>query len=275
MGPILEPTPAGSALAAALVVAGAPIFGAGLRALRLRRCFGALAERGLANEPTGLVRVRGRVALESPLVGPLSGKACAGFQLEVRGPRGAAIATVEDLREFRLVSGPASARVRVIEDATWDLAPGETRTLAPGDRVSENLTALLAHSAEATWLRRCGVTLTLVERALLAGQECHVIGSARRARPYEAASEAVLARTGTDDAPVAAARAHAVAAEPELWIEAEGHLEYLRISDQEPDPRRLLPPWWRTLGVALGPMLGLSGLLYLANAADHLRWGDR
>src|SRR5262245_54215568 len=65
MFPFPEPTPAGIALAAGLVVSGAPLFGSGLRVMRLRRQLRGMSERPLAELPTGLVLVRGRVTLDS------------------------------------------------------------------------------------------------------------------------------------------------------------------------------------------------------------------
>lgn len=270
MGPILQPTPFACAIAAALVVAGAPLFSAGLRSWRLRRHLCGLEERSLSEEPTAFGLTRGRVALESPLVGPLSGKPCAGYRLEVRGSGGMRVATLEDFRPFRLVGDGVTARVAGADEATWDLSLVAERAVTPGDALSENLTALLARSPEALWLRRAGMTITLAEHALLAGEQCFLVGSARRAQPYELISEVELARTGTDDARVASARSQ-VAATPDLWIEAGGHLDYLRISDRAPTPAALAVPAWKTLGVIVGPLLGLAGMLYLAAVADALR----
>jgi hypothetical protein len=260
----------GCALAATMVVVGAPIFSAGLRALRLRRHLRTLAEQPLSREASGLVLVRGRVALESPLVGPLSGKPCAGFVIEVLTDANHRVATIEDRRPFRLIEGGAVARVVGAEQASWDLAVTHERAIRPGDPISQNLTALLAGSAEVTWMRRSGATLTLIERALLVGQACHVLGSARAVHPYEIPSETLLARTGTDDLAIHAAPGGA-AREPDLWIESDGHMETLRIFDRAPDLAELSVPAWRTLGVALGPALGLAGLIYLASVADRLR----
>jgi len=270
MGPILHASPLGCTIAAALVVAGAPLFSGGLRALRLRRRLAGLPETALGRQPEGLVRLRGRVALESPLVGPLSGKPCAGYRLDVRGAGGAVVATIEDLRPFRIVADGVAARVLGAEAAIWAMNSTQERTLAPGDPVSENLSALLARSPEATWIRRCGATVTLVERTLLAGQECHVIGSARHGRVYELASVAELARTGTDDLFIAVGAARPDP-ESELWIESDAQLDYLRISDHPPQRSELHVPAWRMLGIAVGPALSLAGLLYLANALDTLR----
>lgn len=268
MGPILEPTPAGSALAAALVVAGAPLFSAGLRALKLRRHLLSLDERPLAEAPTGFVLVRGRVALDSPLVGPLSGRPCAGFRLEVR--RGATVvARIEERRSFRLVAGDITARVLAGEGA-WDVGVVAERPCAPGDSLTENLNALLASAPEAVMLRRAGVALTLVERSLVASHECFVIGQARHARPFELAAEMELACTGTDPVAIPVS-SRSWAHEPDLWIAADGHLEFLRVSDRLPEPGGCVMPGWRAVGVVLGPLLSLGGLLYLAHAADRLR----
>ena len=76
-------TAVGILLAGGLVVAGAPLFAMGRRALVLRRVLGSLAERPLGRDLSGWVHVRGRVALLSPLFAPLSGRPCAGFKLEV------------------------------------------------------------------------------------------------------------------------------------------------------------------------------------------------
>ncbi len=267
MGPLVEPTPAGSVLAAALVVAGAPLFSASLRALRLRRHLLSLEERPLAEAPTGLVLVRGRLALDSPLVGPLSAKPCAGYQLEVRGA--GLTAVIEERRPFRLVAGEVTARV-LGSDGAWEVAVVAERAYGPGEALSENLTALLQRSAEAAWVRRARVPFTIVERSLLAGHECFVIGQARQARPFELPAEIELARTGTDDVPVTASP-HRWAGEPDLWIAADGHLEFLRVSDRAPDPRALAPHGWGAIGAVLGPALSLGGLLYLARAAERLR----
>src|SRR6187397_728703 len=102
MGFVLQTTPVGGAIAAALVVAGASLFGAGLRSLRLHRQLRRLEERSPGDDRSGFGMVRGRVALESPLVGPISGRPCAGFRLEVLGPGAMRVATLDDLRPFRV-----------------------------------------------------------------------------------------------------------------------------------------------------------------------------
>jgi hypothetical protein len=276
MAPILESTPATWALAAAAVVAGAPLFASGLRALRLRRHLAGLAESPLSEGPTGFVLVRGQVALESPLVAPLSGRPCAGFRLEVRRNGPATLAAIDERRSFRLVSGGVTARLCDSERATWDLSVVTERAVAPEEPLTANLAALLARSPEAAWLRRCGEPLVLIERALVAGQECFVIGSARHARPAELAEAAVelaetqWARTGTDDLPAQALSARDGSTGADLWIDVGGHLEFLRVSDRAPELRPLLPSRWRILGLALGPLIGIAGLLFLAGAAERL-----
>lgn len=269
MGLVLQTTPVGGAIAAALVVAGASLFGAGLRSLRLHRQLARLDERSLDDDRTGFGLMRGRVALESPLVGPLSGQPCAGYRLEVLGPRSMRVALLDDFRPFRLVGGGGMARVAGVDGGIWDLSAVAERAVGPTDELSENLKALLKQSPETQWLRRAGVTVTLVERALIAGGECCVIGSARPAQPYELISDLELARTGTDDAaPSPPARRQEA---PGLWIEPDEHLEYLRISDRAPTVAALAVSPWRTLGVVAGPLLSLAGMLYLTALADALR----
>jgi hypothetical protein len=256
----------GSAIAAALIVAGAPLFGAGLRSLRLRRALRDLKPLSTSGEHGGFGLAQGRVSLESPLVGPISRQPCAGYRLQIRAG-GMRVGTVEDLRAFRLTARGVVAHVAAAEGA-WDLSAVAEREVAASDPLSENLTALLTQSPEALWLRRCGMTLTLVEHALLAGDECCVIGSARVARPFELEHEHELARTGTDDAH-ARPRSHTVV--PALTIETDAALDYLRISDRAPTSATLAVPAWRALGVIAGPLLGILGMLYLAALADALR----
>jgi hypothetical protein len=284
MPPFLEPTPAACILAAAAIVAGAPWFASGLRALRLRRHLAGLRERPLAEDPIGFVLVRGRVALESPLVGPLSGRPCAAFRLEIRRVGPATLAAIEERRCFRLVAaGGAGSRVCDPERALWDMPVVAQRALEPEEPLTANLAALIARSAEAAWLRRCGVPLILVERSLVAGQECFVIGSARHARPEEVsvtpaavdlgelAETREWSRTGTDDVPTSIIATTMTSGRTDLWIEAHGHLDFLRICQHAPDLSVLAPSGWRAVGVALGPLLGIAGLLFLAAAADRLR----
>jgi len=230
---------------------------------------GEVEERPLAEAPTGFVQVRGRVALDGPLVGPLSGTTCAGYVLEVR--RGAAVvASIPERRTFRLIDGDVVARVLGGEGA-WNLEVVTERRVGPGDPLTENLTALIDRAPEVGLLRRSGATLTLLERSLIVGQECTVIGVAQHGRPFEVPVE--LGRTGTDA--VAVALTAAAPSEPDLWIGSGGHLEFLRISDRDIDPRTLLVPRWNMIGLGLGPLLSLSGLFYLTRAAELLRSSGR
>jgi hypothetical protein len=295
----LEPTVAGAALAALAVAGGGPLFSHGLRALRLSRGMSRLDERPLAESPSGFIHTRGRVVLDSPLFSPLSGRPCAGYRLEVRGAGRRASASIEERRPFRIVSGEIGARV-LAAAGRWRVSETGRREIRPGETLSENLAALLQGSPEAFWLQRQGLPLVLTEHALLAGAECHVIGHARHARPYELPAELELARTGTDDTsrlgagpatrggqrpapgggPFGIERrqpGRPFPAEANLWVDGGGHLDFLLISDTPPARADLAVSSWRALGIALGPALSLTGLLYLAHAADQLRarghWG--
>jgi len=282
----LHPTAAGLSLAAAAVATGAPLFNDGLRALRLRSMMPRLREVPLGGGTSGLVHVRGKVRLESPLFSPISSLPCAGFRLEVRGAGTPVARGLDEFRPFRIVAGGASALVRGTK-VRWALSPTAATEIAPGQPLTQNLAALLQRIPEALWLRRSGVTLRLTERALLEGAECHVVGSARGGYEMEIAEELDLARTGTDDAapaPVfstlAGGRAFAAAAGPgrsfpaaaaaDVRIDAGEHLDFLLVSDRPIEPRQLAVGRMRAAGVAIGPLLSLAGMLYLANAADSL-----
>ena len=265
---LLEPTPAGSAVAAALVVAGAPMFSVGLRVLRLRRGLKELTERPLAEVPSGFVMVAGRVALDSPLVGPLSCKPCAGFALEIRGS--GTSARVTEQRPFRLMADGVLAQV-LAADGAWEMTATARRDLAHGEKTSQNLTALLQRSPEAAWIAHSGA-FTVVERALLASQWCWVIGQGNHARPLDLPQELdlQLRKTGTDDAPQTFA-AHAAPSEPDLWLRTDPYLQFLRVSDERPHPASLAPPPWGLVLAVAGPLLSLTGLVYLARAAERWR----
>jgi hypothetical protein len=265
----LDPTLTGVVLSTLAVVAGAPLFSDGLRALRLRRLFRRLKEAPLREAPTGFIHVRGQVALESPLFSPLGAVPCAGYRLEVRGVGTRVGGATVVRRAFRLAAGGVEARVTG-ETGRWDLAVTAEREVGPAEALSGSLQHLLDSIPEARWLRRRGVALRLVERALLPGAECHVIGHGRHARPLELEAEVELARTGTGGTvPVAAPPSF----EPDLWIGSGEHLDFLLISDRAPDCARLVPSRLRVLGVLLGPLLGLLGMIYLAHAGDALRAG--
>lgn len=265
---LFQPTPAGLAAASLAVIAGAPLFSDGLRALRLARGLRALRHGPLAEAPGGLGYVTGRVALESPMFAPLSGAPCAGFTLEVAGPRGRVAAPIRSFRRFHLVDGDAVARVEP-GGATLALAATAERRLGPSDQPGSQLATLLGRVPEIAWMRSGGATLTMTERALSAGLAIHVVGTIRRNLRLDAEAE-LLARTGTDDAPVAAPPA-AATAEPEAWIDAGDHLDFLHISDRAPDTAAFKVPSFRIAGAFVGPALSLGGLLLLADAADRFR----
>jgi hypothetical protein len=307
----LEPTVAGAALAALAVAGGGPLFSAGLRAFRLGRRVASLAERPLAEAPSGFLHTRGKVVLDSPLFSPLSGRPCAGFRLDVRGQGTRAAASIEERRPFRIVSGEVSARV-MARSGRWRVAETARREITPGQPLSENLATLLQGCPEAFWLQRQGLPLVITEYALLAGGECHVIGQARHGRPYELPAEMELARTGTDDQarmgvgavtngdapapsqpPAAPTEAPASAraggpfgierrqpgrpfpAEVDLWVDGGGLVDFVLVSDAPPQRADLAVSPWRTLGLVVGPVMSMAGLLYLAHAADVLRTRGR
>jgi len=134
------------------------------------------------------------------------------------------------------------------------------------------------------------------------------VGYVRHARPYELSPELELLRTGTDDVVQMVAGgaeeafdfesdAHEPDAEPskppargsgpfgierrspgrpfpgevDLWVDGGGLLDFVLVSDAPPAGQDLVVSRWRTLGLLLGPALSLSGLIYLAHAADQLR----
>lgn len=306
----LEPTVVGAAFAALAVAGGAPLFTDGLRTLRLRRHFAGLSERRLEEAPTGFIRTHGRVVLDGPLFSPISAKPCAGFRIQVEGGRSGPVTAAEERRSFRIVVGETSARI-VSGARPWLLSETARRLVEPGETLSENLAAMLRGSPEVALLRRQGRPIVLVERALLAGSDCHVVGFARHSRPYELPEEMEMIRTGTDDAvPVLAGAAPAGAADPawvdgatlvqteprpkrsgpfgierrlpgrpfpgdvDLWVDGGGLLDFVLVSDSPPGRDALSISPWRILGLLLGPALSLSGLLYLAHAAERL-YGHR
>lgn len=308
---LLQPTIAGAALAALAVAGGAPFFSDGLRAFRLRRQFERLKEQPLDQEPIGFIHTQGRVLLDSPLFSPLTGRPCAGYRLDVQGAGASSSTVVEERRSFRLVRGETTARV-MAGSGRWALAETGRREIAPDEVLSENLSALLARSADVLLLRTRGVPIVLTERALFAGAETHVVGQVRVARPFELPSEMELMRTGTDDVvqtvqgtprpaiglvpePEEAPTAESETAESlpprstgpfgierrstgrpfpgdvDLWMDGGGLLDFVLVTDQAPSQDLLAVSKWRTLGLLLGPALSLTGLLYLAHAADQLR----
>ena len=185
------------------------------------------------------------------------------------------MSATEERRRFLLTDGEHRARV-LEQRGRWELSVTAERDVAPGDALSDYLTALIHRLPEMNWARGIGATLHVVERALIAGAECHVIGFARRGRTQEVEAELELARTGTDaawPAPVALSGSAASdgSTEPDLWVGSGDHLDFMFVTDHRPDLRRLALPAWRVLGTVVGPALSLSGLCYLAGALDTLR----
>ena len=271
------------ALAAGSVVAGAPLFAAGRRAFRVRHALAALDVVPLDARLSGLVAVRGVVALESPLFAPLSGRPCAGFTLEVAGERTRIGAMIHELRPFRLQGESCVARV-VAERAHLTTAVTSERVLAPGEALPERLAALLAGSAEVRWLLDQRVPLRVVERALEIGASIVVTGIARPARVSHAGTATVasvemveLAATGTDGGgwgTVAVSNTiDAAVSEPELWLETGELLDQLEVSATSPSAARLAPPSWQIALVLAGPLLTITGLLLLAHLAAPLIQG--
>jgi hypothetical protein len=268
----LEPTFGGATLAVVAVAAGAPLFNDGYRALRLRRAFARLQERPLTDLPTGIVHVRGRVGLDSPLFSPLSGKPCAGFRIEAASRDFGVRGVVEERRPFRLVAGEVAAMV-LAGRGSWELAPTATREWSAGEALSENVTALLERIPEWDWMRRHAPRVTLVERALVAGSEVHVVAYGRHAEPFEMIVEAELLATGTDGAVsyTGPAARRAAAHRPDLWLGPGEQLDFLLVSDEVPTGLERRLPAWRLMNLFTGPLVSLSGLAYLAYAVDRLR----
>lgn len=267
---ILQPSVGGAVLAALAVAGGAPLFGDGLRTLRLRRAFSRLPSGTLGPDDAGLMRTTGRVALESPLFGPLTGRPCAGFRLEILTPDQRLAAAIEERRPFRLVAAGGSALVAA-RGARWALPAAAERVVDREHPGSEGVVALIGRSPEARWLHGAGARLRLIERSLAAGAACRVTGFVRRIRSGEEALEAARLRTGTDDAEWVAPDPAPDAAS-ELVIDAGDAQDYLHVSEADAGPEPLPAPL-RLAGLALGPALGLGGVLYLAHVADNLRVG--
>jgi len=269
--------------AAAAVAAGAPIFARGLRTLKLRQHLEGLHSAPIADAPEGMVHLRGKVTLDPPLRAPISGVPCAGFRLEARALDSASFERVDEVRRFSIEQGSYTARV-VEDPVSWEVQVTGQREVKGSDVISQQLTALLKRMPEPAWARSAGATLQLVERALITGSECHVVGFVRHAPPMsaalevpaEAVTEEVWLRTGTDNESWSTSTSYgngSVTLEPApaLWVGRGEHLEFLLVSDQAPEARRLAPPLWQTFGTLIGPVLSLAGLLVLARALDVMR----
>jgi hypothetical protein len=275
--PPVEPIPVtalGLLAATACVVAGGSLFAAGRRALRLRHALGSLTETPLSAAASGWVLVRGRVALESQLLAPISGKRCAGYELEICGERSRVGGIVVERRPFRLESGALSASVSP-EQAQWRMPVTGESTLGVADALPERLTQVLdlafETNAEIRWLRDRRVPLRFVERALEAGSEVGVIAVARAEAADARIESDELAATGTDDGVATTVTSGDPQSSHELWLvgDEQAHAGPVVFSGT-PDLRALRPSLWRVALVGAGPALTLSGLLYLARAASPL-----
>jgi hypothetical protein len=266
---LVHPTAGGLACAIGAVVAGAPLFSGGLRSLRLRRHFAGLAEEPLADDLAGFVHVSGIVTLDSPMFTPLSAAPCAAFQLEVHTVGAPIVKIVEERRPFSLAGRETTARLESLA-GRWSLSASAEREVAADEPLTGSLSRLVEQVPEARWWRRAGGRLRLVERALLAGSSCHVVGFARSVHPLEQPAALEFVRTGTDAAfEVASASAPAQARESRLG--PGEFLDFFFVSDRAPVARDFVVPAWRVLGAFAGPALSLLGLLYLAAVADQLR----
>lgn len=265
-------TPAAMLAAVGCVIAGGPWFADGLRALRQRRALAELRAGGDTSLGEGPVTARGTVVLASPLFAPLSGRACAGYVLEVGSLSTTLVGRVSDTRAFRLATRDGLAEVEGA-DARWDLCVGTECTIGSVSELSENLTGLLASTAELRWLVERGGPLVLRERALLAGANAIVLGVATRLAAPAMVVTSELARTGTDDGAWVASSHASMASAPATSAWSIGPAEPFErciVSDGAPDAGRFAPPAWRLLGTVLGPALSLVGLLMLAEAAGHV-----
>ena len=263
----------GMLVAASCVVAGAPLFAHGLRAHRLRSLLDALVDQPLDRDAAGCVQVHGMVSLEGPLFAPVSGKPCAGFELEVRAASGHVGGSVRELRPFRLNAGETSARV-IPEHARWQVAVSGERTLAAGEPLSARLAELLDSCVELRWLRDRRATLHIAERALEVGANVWVLGMARSVAVAQAVEVTPLAATGTDG-PIVDHTPPAMTTStcPEVWIEADAPLGCVVVSNERPSVAALRPRAWRQGFAILGPLLTVCGLLYLALAVAPLLSG--
>jgi hypothetical protein len=267
------PSIGGVLVAAAAVVAGAPLFSRGLRVLRLRRALRGLRDSTIAEMPEGLVRIKGRVGLESPLFAPLSGKRCAGYRIEAHAPNISVAQTAQELRPFRLVADGLSAHVAA-EQGDWAMPVTAELEVGPDDPLPGLVARHLDRMPEALWVRRTGRDLKLVERSLLSGMRCSVMARATRARSAELAHIESIEwqRTGTDDEPIPVASSIVGRADvPVVHLGADDSAGPPRVSDGDIDAAADSVPIHRAIGVVLGPALSLLGMLYLAFAADYWR----
>lgn len=245
-----EVTALGLAAALACIVGGAPVFSHGWRAWALRRGTRRLGSAPLDEQAAGLVCAQGRVLPDAGLLAPLSGRLCAGWEIEVQAARTRLAARASAHRDFTIESGDVLAEVRASE-ATWRLEPTAERTIAAGDVVPAALERAFAHDPEFAWLRRLGAPLHVTERALASGASVHVVAVAEAIE-----AEVEVLRTGTDHAPLEVGG-------PRLQLACGEPLERVLVSAAPPDAATLAPPAWRAAGAVAGPVMTLGGLAYL------------
>jgi hypothetical protein len=245
-----EVTALGLAASLAGIVGGAPIFAAGWRAWVLRRDTRHLEPAALGEEASGLVCAEGRVLPDAGLVAPLSGRLCAGWELDVQAARTRLAARAERHHDFTIESGDVLAEVRGTA-AVWRLEPTAERTIAAAEALPAAIERAFATDAEFQWLRRLGAPLRVTERALVTGATVHVVAVAE-----PVAAEVEVLRSGTDDTPleVGGPRVRLACGEP---------LERVFVSATRPAPEQLAPPAWRAAGAIAGPAMTLGGLAYL------------
>ena len=195
-----HPTAGGLAGAVGAVVAGAPLFSDGLRALRLRRRLRRLAGASAPAEAGGFRHLEGTVALESPLFAPLSARPCAAFRLEVHA-EGAPIARTVGERSGRSACVTRDGVAHVEADgARWALPRTAEREVAADQALSGTLARLLERAPEARLVAPRGR-----DAAARRARARRRLGLPRR-RPRAARARgarrrpgSTLLRTGTDD----------------------------------------------------------------------------
>lgn len=142
----------------------------------------------LGQTDAGVVDVRGRVHLETPITAPLSGKSCAQWQLVVsRAPAKAGqtkdgladLVVLHDARPFWVDDGTGRVRVSVQGKA---IPLSEVKAHSqPLVKLTTTLDALLSarlHVPAAAWCHQRDVTV--VESALFAGDEVSLIAKRER-----------------------------------------------------------------------------------------------
>lgn len=247
---LFEVTAVGLAASLAAIVAGAPVFSSGWRALRLRRAVRSLVPAELTESADGLVIARGHVLPDAARVAPLSGQLCAGWELVVQAPRTRLAARAAEHDDFRIDSGFALAEVDAAR-AQWQMPVTAERSLAAGEALPAAFAKCFEKNADFAWLRGLGVPLRCTERALAVGAQVHVVAVAAHAE-----AEVQVLRTGTSDDAVEVTG-------PRVHLGRGEWLDHVLVSSEAPSAAVLAPPSWRAAGAVLGPALTLGGIAYL------------